>query len=194
MAKGSRTSPSSGGYLIANVSLLVVGASLTEQTPGWGTDFCQNHAHSCTNASYPAKNSILEENPLLRRVQFACKVQRMTMNLDSVRKALDSDELEPCFQPVVELHTGCLTGFEILARWKHPEFGLILPENFISLAEADGLVGRLMRQILREAFLSAPLLPASLVLAVNISPFTLQLQHGIRLPFAIGWSFFSNDA
>lgn len=118
----------------------------------------------------------------------------MTMNLDSVRKALDSDELEPCFQPVVELHTGRLTGFEILARWKHPEFGLILPENFISLAEEDGLVGRLMRQILREAFLSAPLLPASLVLAVNISPFTLQLQHGIGLPFAIGWSFFSNDA
>jgi PAS domain S-box-containing protein len=92
------------------------------------------------------------------------------MNLASVRKALDSDELEPCFQPVVELHTGHLTGFEILARWKHPEFGLILPENFISIAEEYGLVGRLMRQILRKAFVSAPLLPAPLVLAVNISP------------------------
>jgi PAS domain S-box-containing protein len=93
----------------------------------------------------------------------------MMVNLGTVRRALDQDELVPCFQPVVELHTGRLAGFEVLARWKHPQLGLVLPENFISLAEEDGLVGRLMRQILRKAFLSAPLLPSPLVLAVNIS-------------------------
>jgi PAS domain S-box-containing protein len=71
---------------------------------------------------------------------------------------------------VVELPTGRLAGFEVLARWKHPRLGLVLPENFISLAEKDGLIGRLMQQILRKAFLSASSIPAPLVLAVNVSP------------------------
>jgi EAL domain-containing protein (putative c-di-GMP-specific phosphodiesterase class I) len=106
----------------------------------------------------------------------------MPLDLTTVRQALENDELEPCFQPIVELHTGRLAGFEVLARWKHPQLGLILPENFISLAEEDGLVGHLMKQILRKAFLSAPILPAPLVLAVNISPTQL---HDASLPSQI---------
>ncbi len=98
----------------------------------------------------------------------------MPLDLTTVRQALENDELEPCFQPIVELHTGRLAGFEVLARWKHPQLGLILPENFISLAEEDGLVGHLMKQILRKAFLSAPILPAPLMLAVNVSPTQLR--------------------
>jgi PAS domain S-box-containing protein len=94
----------------------------------------------------------------------------MPVNLAAVRRALDNDELEPCFQPVVELATGRLAGFEVLARWKHPQLGLVLPENFISLAEEEGLIGSLMQQILRKAFLSASSVPAPLVLAVNVSP------------------------
>lgn len=57
----------------------------------------------------------------------------MSVDLATVRKALEDDELEPCFQPIVELHSGKLSGFEVLARWKHPELGWILPDNFISL-------------------------------------------------------------
>jgi PAS domain S-box-containing protein len=106
----------------------------------------------------------------------------MAVDLGTVRRALDNDELEPCFQPVVELHTGRLAGFEILARWKHPQLGLVLPENFISLSEGDELVGKLMRQILRKAFLSGPRLPAPLVLAVNVSPTQL---HDLNLPVEI---------
>ena len=106
----------------------------------------------------------------------------MPVELAEVRRALDNDELEPCFQPVVELHTGRLTGFEVLARWKHPQLGLVLPENFISLSEEDGLVGRLMHQILRKAFRSREALPAPLMLAVNVSPTQL---HALTLPAEI---------
>ena len=106
----------------------------------------------------------------------------MPVDLIVVRRALDNNELEPCFQPVVELHTGRLTGFEVLARWKHPQLGLILPDNFISLAEEDGLVGKLMHQILRKAFQSGAALPAPLTLAVNISPTQL---HNLSLPAEI---------
>src|SRR5271166_6501748 len=103
----------------------------------------------------------------------------MSADLATVRRALEDDELEPCFQPVVELHSGQLTGFEILARWKHPQLGLVLPENFISIAEENGLIGLLMRQILRKAFLSAKVIPTPLVLAVNVSPSQL---HDAGLP------------
>jgi PAS domain S-box-containing protein len=67
-----------------------------------------------------------------------------------------------------------LAGFETLARWQHPERGLVLPENFVPLADEHGLVGKLMEQILRKSFLSAPLIPEPLTLAVNVSPTQLQ--------------------
>ena len=74
----------------------------------------------------------------------------MFVDLADVRRALENEELVPCFQPVVELHSGRVTGFEVLARWLHPQLGLVLPENFISLAEDNGLIGTLMEQISRK--------------------------------------------
>jgi PAS domain S-box-containing protein len=94
----------------------------------------------------------------------------MVGTLPEVRIALERDEIVPCFQPLIELNTGRLAGFEVLARWQHPHDGPILPENFISLAEQNGLIGQLMRQLLRRAFLSAPILGSTLRLAVNVSP------------------------
>ncbi|WP_213804304.1 EAL domain-containing protein [Granulicella sp. dw_53] len=98
----------------------------------------------------------------------------MQVDIATVRQAIERDELIPSFQPVVELRTGNLAGFEVLARWHHPDHGLILPPNFIPLAEENGLIGILMQQTLRKAFLSATLLPAPLRLAVNVSPSQLR--------------------
>jgi PAS domain S-box-containing protein len=106
----------------------------------------------------------------------------MLVSLADVRSVLENDALVPCFQPIVELHTGRLAGFEVLARWNHPQLGLMLPENFISLADENGLIGLLTQQIMRKAFLSASLLPEPLVLAVNVSPTQL---HDMGLPVQI---------
>ena len=103
----------------------------------------------------------------------------MLVALHDVRRALESEALVPCFQPIVELRTGRLAGFEVLARWEHPDLGLILPENFISLAEENGLIGQLTHRILSQSFLSAPVLPEPLFLAINISPIQL---HYLSLP------------
>jgi len=65
----------------------------------------------------------------------------MVVELLDVRRALENEELVPCFQPLVELRTGRLAGFEVLARWQHPDLGLVLPENFIALAEENDLIG-----------------------------------------------------
>jgi PAS domain S-box-containing protein len=106
----------------------------------------------------------------------------VAVDLIDVRRALESDAIVPCFQPIVELRTGRLAGFEILARAQHPDLGLILPENFISLAEDNGLIGSLTRQVMRKAFMSAPVLPEPLVLAFNLSPVQL---HYHSLPLQI---------
>ncbi|MGB6725225.1 MAG: EAL domain-containing protein, partial [Terracidiphilus sp.] len=47
----------------------------------------------------------------------------MLGELIDLRRALDNDEVIPCFQPIVEFKTGRLAGFEVLARWQHSQFG-----------------------------------------------------------------------
>ena len=105
----------------------------------------------------------------------------MSVDVDcpAVNTAIENDQVIPFFQPIVDLHSGRLFGFEVLARWQHPLLGPILPKNFISLAEDNGLIERLTEQVLRKAFKSASILPVPLVLAVNVSPIQL---HDLSLP------------
>jgi EAL domain-containing protein (putative c-di-GMP-specific phosphodiesterase class I) len=100
----------------------------------------------------------------------------MLVNPAEVRHALETDALEPCFQPVVDLRSARLTGFEVLTRWHHPTMGLVLPGNFIQVAEELGIIGILTRQILRKAFLSAAVLPSRLTVAINVSPIQLRFR------------------
>jgi sensor c-di-GMP phosphodiesterase-like protein len=67
----------------------------------------------------------------------------MPIDVRAVRRALENDEIVPCFQPLVELHSGSLIGFEALARWQHPKLDLILPNNFIALTEKNGMLDQL---------------------------------------------------
>jgi PAS domain S-box-containing protein len=99
----------------------------------------------------------------------------MVVELFDLRVALEEDGVVPFFQPIVQLRTGKLTGFEVLMRWQHPVHGPILPSNFISLAEENGLIGALSHQIFQKAFASAALLPEPLTLSVNLS--AIQLQY-----------------
>lgn len=98
------------------------------------------------------------------------------MNSDAaeILSALENDEFFPIFQPFVELKTGRLVGFEVLARWRHSELGIISPENFIPQVEASGLSNRLTQRLIEKAFASNPLLNSSLIVTVNLSPLQLQ--------------------
>jgi EAL domain-containing protein (putative c-di-GMP-specific phosphodiesterase class I) len=107
----------------------------------------------------------------------------MLVNPAEVRHAIETDSIEPCFQPVVDLRSVRLTGFEVLTRWRHPTLGLVLPSNFIQIAEELGIIGILSRQILRRAFHCAATLPGRLSLAVNVSPIQLRFRS---LPTQIG--------
>lgn len=65
--------------------------------------------------------------------------RRLTLER-SLRQALQRDEIVLDYQPVFALATGAITGFEALARWRHPELGLLSPAGFMPLAEETGLV------------------------------------------------------
>jgi EAL domain-containing protein (putative c-di-GMP-specific phosphodiesterase class I) len=68
-----------------------------------------------------------------------------------LRRGLERGEIQVYYQPVFDIHTGKVTGFEALARWQHPERGLLLPGEFIPLAEESGLITSLGSFVLREA-------------------------------------------
>jgi PAS domain S-box-containing protein len=92
----------------------------------------------------------------------------------STQNALRQGQFIPYFQPIVALRTGQLAGFEILARWQHPQYGLVSPDQFISLAEKQGWIDTLTLQLLRKAFAEAGSIPEPLTLSVNISPVQLR--------------------
>ncbi|HVH11865.1 MAG TPA: EAL domain-containing protein, partial [Longimicrobium sp.] len=68
-----------------------------------------------------------------------------------LRRALERRELRVYYQPIVRLETGRITGFEALARWEHPERGLIQPDDFIPMAEDTGLILPMGLWVLEEA-------------------------------------------
>ena len=98
----------------------------------------------------------------------------MASDREEMLQAIHNGEFHPYFQPLVVLRTGQLYGFEILARWKHPQRGWIQPQEFIPLAERQGWIDALTSELLRKALSAAVVLPQSLMLAVNISPSQLR--------------------
>ncbi|WP_037492779.1 putative bifunctional diguanylate cyclase/phosphodiesterase [Sphingomonas sp. PAMC 26605] len=91
-----------------------------------------------------------------------------------LRNAIPREEIVPYFEQQIELQSGRLSGFEVLARWEHPTRGLIVPDKFIPIAEETGLIADLSLSLMRQAFLAAKDWDAELSLSVNISPCQLR--------------------
>jgi diguanylate cyclase (GGDEF)-like protein/PAS domain S-box-containing protein len=103
-------------------------------------------------------------------------VENATANLhlsSDLREAIENDELELHYQPVVDLRSGRITGVEALARWTHPARGNVPPREFVAIAETMGLAPRLDEWVLRRACSDIPelraALGADLRVSVNIS-------------------------
>jgi diguanylate cyclase (GGDEF)-like protein len=87
-----------------------------------------------------------------------------------IRFGLDHGQFLPYFEPQVDLGTGAIVGFEVLARWNHALSGIIGPDVFIPVAEEVGLIGRLSEQVIGEALREAATWDANIKISVNISP------------------------
>jgi diguanylate cyclase (GGDEF)-like protein len=91
-----------------------------------------------------------------------------------LRLALQRDEFEVHYQPIVGLATMTTCGFEALVRWRHPQRGLVPPDQFIPLAEETGMIVPLGQWILDRACRDAASWPDHYRLAVNLSPVQIQ--------------------
>jgi diguanylate cyclase (GGDEF)-like protein len=108
---------------------------------------------------------------VFRFFQPAMDLQMQTRRLmeQDLRKALPAGEFELYYQPVVNLASNEVSGFEALIRWNHPQHGLVSPGTFIPLAEEIGFIVPMGEWVIREACATAARWPGDARVAVNIS-------------------------
>jgi len=106
-----------------------------------------------------------------------------------LRRALERGELLAHYQPIIDLENRMLLGFEALARWRHPERGLVPPDVFIPVAEETGLVGVIGEMMLKEACTQMKTwqdrYPQTPPLRISVNMSTRQLAHA-GMPEQVG--------
>ena len=105
-------------------------------------------------AMYASKSSGRNTYRFFSEAMTTQAVERLQLG-NSMRGAVDRDEFYLVFQPEFNLKTGAISCWEALARWKHPEFGLVPPDKFIPIAEANGSIVSIGEWVLRTACLHA---------------------------------------
>jgi diguanylate cyclase (GGDEF)-like protein len=114
--------------------------------------------------------------------EMGALIQEESILEKDFRTALSREEIRSYFQPILDIESKRIVGFESLARWNHPVKGDISPEAFIPLAEELGLLDDLSGQLFADACRSAASWPEDISLAFNFSPSQLSNPH---LPAAI---------
>src|SRR3546814_7712458 len=91
-----------------------------------------------------------------RYVWFDGSMERELQSRNAIeaglRRGIPDGEFLPYFEQQIDLVSGSLHGFEMLARWQHPERGIVLPDAFIGVAEECGLIVDLSMSVMRQAF------------------------------------------
>ncbi len=118
-------------------------------SPDDGDDVETLLTHADT-AMYEAKNQGGNGYQLYSRSMNATTLQRLTLEND-LRRAIERDELVLHYQPIVDTTSEVIVGAEALVRWRHPTLGLLLPGEFIAIAEENGLIVPLGDWVLRTA-------------------------------------------
>jgi EAL domain-containing protein (putative c-di-GMP-specific phosphodiesterase class I) len=129
-------------FVRASIGLARGSADHTPEDLLRNADTAMYHAKATGRGRYQAFDSSMHQRALAR------------LELENdLRHALDRNQFELYFQPQVELARGTLSGFEALLRWHHPERGLVMPGEFIPVAEENGLIIPLGQWVIRQACL-----------------------------------------
>jgi diguanylate cyclase (GGDEF)-like protein len=129
---------------------IVTSASIGITCSGMGYETPAEMLRDADTAMYKAKSNGKARYAMFDATLHTEVAQRMQLEGD-LRRALNSGQLSVAYQPMFELASGRLTGFEALARWQHPERGAISPATFIPVAEDAGLMLPLTDFVLRSA-------------------------------------------
>jgi diguanylate cyclase (GGDEF)-like protein len=97
-------------------------------------------------------------------------LQRRRLVEGELRSALENNEFELYYQPILTVADGQVAGFEALIRWHHPKRGLVQPQEFIPVAEETGLIIPIGEWVLRQACRDAADWPGVAKVSVNVSP------------------------
>ncbi|GAC1316694.1 MAG: EAL domain-containing protein [Chloroflexota bacterium] len=132
-------------------------------------------------AMYHAKRAGGSRAELFEPGLHAAALERLALATD-LRRALDRDEIEVHYQPIMHLDSETIRGVEALVRWRHPERGMISPATFIPMAEETGLINPLGMYVLRTACAQAQAwqntqAPSELPLNVSVNLSTRQVQE-----------------
>ncbi len=136
-------------------------------------DFAETLMHRADIAMYQAKKQgknryVWFEPTMENELRFRNELET------GVRRGLANAEFVPFYEQQIDLETGNLVGFEMLARWDSPQLGLVKPDIFIPIAEEIGAIAELSEQLMERAFADAQEWDPKLTLAVNISPVQLR--------------------
>jgi len=161
---------------------VVVGASVgVAIAPQDGTDPDQL-LKNADMALYRAKN---EGRGNFRFFEFEMDTSmraRRSLELD-LRKAFNQGEFELHYQPLVNLASNEVTGFEALLRWNHELRGSVSPTEFIPIAEEIGLIIPLGEWVVNKACMDAKQWPGNTKIAVNLSPLQFRSENLIEMVF-----------
>jgi diguanylate cyclase (GGDEF)-like protein/PAS domain S-box-containing protein len=156
-----------------------IGIASAEHTTKVGPEGAEELLRNADVAMYMAKEAGKARYQVFEPAMHDTALRRLELKAD-LQRAVDNEEFVLHFQPVIELSTGAIEGFEALLRWQHPERGIVPPLDFIPLAEETGIIVPIGRWVLREAARRAKDLqeryPANppLDMAVNLSARQLQ--------------------
>jgi diguanylate cyclase (GGDEF)-like protein/PAS domain S-box-containing protein len=155
--------------------------------PGDGLDG-ETLIKNADTAMYHAKENGRQSYQFFEQAMNTRAVARQSIE-ESLRRALERQEIALYYQPKVNLRTGEITGAEALIRWNHPTRGIISPAEFIPVAEDCGLILPIGSWVLREACQQARIwldagLPLNTV-AVNISAMEFRDSHFLERVFTI---------
>ncbi len=134
-------------------------------------------------AMYDAKQSGRDKYRFFKSQMSLRTVERQSLE-EQLRYALEREELLVHYQPKVSLKTGAITGVEALLRWQHPERGLLLPWQFLTIAEDNNMILAIGQWVLRQAcrqmreWLDAGLL--AVPVAVNISALEFRSRQFVQ--------------
>jgi diguanylate cyclase (GGDEF)-like protein/PAS domain S-box-containing protein len=161
-------------FLLEDHSVMIGASVGIAVSPGDGDD-SERLLKNADLALSRAKNDFRGTFSFFEAEMDARAQSRRKVELD-LRNAIQNDLLQPYYQPLVDLASGRITGFEALVRWPDPERGMISPGDFIPVAEETGLINAIGSLMLRRACMDAALWPDDVRVAVNLSP--LQFRTG----------------